>query len=59
MMTMWDKHIQIFVNDEMVSSMQDGGYAQGDVALTVLSGTNKGFGTRCRFSDMFLYIFDE
>jgi hypothetical protein len=58
MMTVWEKHIQIYINDALVSSMQDGGYTPGDIALSVVSGTNKDWGTRCNFSDVMLYIFE-
>lgn len=28
----------------------------GDFALTLLSGTNSGYGTRCEMTDMFLFV---
>ena len=31
----------------------------GNLGLTVLSGTNRGYGTRCEMTDLHLWIPDE
>jgi hypothetical protein len=47
-----------FVNGEKVHSRQDQGLHSGSLALTLLSGTNKSYGTRCRMTNIELWILD-
>ena len=45
-----------FVNDRKISSFEDQNLGPGDLGLTLNSGTNKGFGTRCRMINIELWI---
>ena len=49
------REIHYFVNGEHVLSRDDLQDAEGLLGLTLLSGTNKGFGTRCIMSDIALW----
>jgi hypothetical protein len=55
----FDKRLTIFVNDQKVTSAYDGLTEPGEFAMLVLSGTNKGYGTRCKMSNLNLWMFDE
>jgi hypothetical protein len=46
------------VNGEEVSNQHDSLLKPGTLAFTVLSGTNAGFGTRCKLTDIGLMIFE-
>ncbi len=50
--------ISFFVNGERVHSRNDQGLASGELALTLLSGINTGFGTRCRMTNIELWELD-
>ncbi|MBW7893117.1 MAG: hypothetical protein H3C48_19270 [Chitinophagaceae bacterium] len=45
-------NITYFVNGEKVLQRKNNELKSGDLALTLMSGTNKDFGTRCRMSDI-------
>ncbi len=47
--------ISFFVNGERVHSRQDQGLSSGSLALTLLSGINTDFGTRCQMSNIELW----
>jgi len=47
--------ITFFVNGERVYTRQDQGLESGKLALTLLSGINSGFGTRCTMTDIELW----
>jgi len=49
-----DKFV-FFVNDKRVYSKTDRSFKSGALALTLLSGTNKDFGTRCHMTDIELW----
>lgn len=51
-------HIQVFVNSKLVVDVRDTRHTEGEFALTVISGTNKGFGTRCTFDNITLWELD-
>lgn len=57
MLVVYDKRINFFVNGQRVANAYDGSLDGGDIALTLLSGTNKDFGTRCQMSNIDLFIF--
>jgi hypothetical protein len=48
-------NITFFVDGEKVHTRQDQGLASGNLALTLLSGINTGFGTRCRMVNIELW----
>jgi hypothetical protein len=47
-----------FVNDERVRTQVDSAIKDGDLALTLLSGTNAGYGTRCTMENIELWVMD-
>ncbi len=47
-----------FVNGERVRTQIDSAMKEGDLALTLLSGTNAGYGTRCNMDNIELWIID-
>ena len=51
-------NIAFFVNGERVHARQDQGLNSGNLALTLLSGINTGFGTRCQMSNIELWELD-
>jgi hypothetical protein len=51
-------NISFFVNGERVHTRQDQGLNSGNLALTLLSGINTGFGTRCQMSNIELWELD-
>jgi len=48
-------HFDFFVNDTHVYSKVDKSFDDGRLALTLLSGTNKGFGTHCTMRNIELW----
>ncbi|NIS82360.1 MAG: hypothetical protein GTO14_19620 [Anaerolineales bacterium] len=46
------------VNGKRVANRVDGSLAQGNLALTLLSGTNAGYGTRCQMTNIELWVLD-
>lgn len=51
-------YITFFVNGERVHARQDQGLKSGNLALTLLSGINKDFGTRCQMTNIELWELD-
>jgi hypothetical protein len=58
-LVVYDQRISFYVNDTQVLRAYDGVYKPGNVDLTLRSGTNAGFGTRCQMDNIGLWIFDE
>jgi len=56
-LVVYNKRIIFFVNGQQVVSVLDTRMGSGDLDLTLLSGTNKDFGTRCRMTNIGLFIF--
>ena len=56
MLVVFDKHITFYVNQTQVASAYDGLLAPGDLNYTLLSGTNKDYGTRCQMTNVDLWI---
>lgn len=50
--------ISVFVNDEHVVSRNDSVLENGNLALSLLSGTNTGFGARCQMTNVELWQLD-
>jgi hypothetical protein len=57
MLVVYDKKISYYVNDQRVASAYDSSISVGNIALTLLSGTNKLYGTRCQMKNIELWIF--
>ena len=55
MLVVEDANITFFVNGDKVHTRQDLSLTSGNLALTLLSGTNTGFGTRCRMVNIGLW----
>jgi len=58
MLVVYDKRITLYVNDQKLLSAYDGLVKLGTLGFTITSGTNAGFGTRCQFTDVNLWIFE-
>jgi hypothetical protein len=56
MLVVYDQRINFYVNGQRVVNAYDGSLNAGNVGLTLLSGTNKDFGTRCQMSNIDLFI---
>jgi hypothetical protein len=56
MLVVDDKRINFYVNDKLVTNAYDNSIKEGNIAFTLLSGTNKDFGTRCKMSNIELFI---
>jgi hypothetical protein len=52
------KHIYFYVNNQQVVSANAGSLQEGDIALTLLSGTNRDFGTRCQMTNIDLWVIE-
>jgi hypothetical protein len=57
MLVVDDKRINFYVNDKLVTKAYDSSLDEGMIALTLLSGTNKDFGTRCKMTNIELFVF--
>jgi hypothetical protein len=58
MLVVDDQKINFYVNGQRVANAYDGSLNAGNIALTLLSGTNKDFGTRCQMSNIDLFILE-
>lgn len=58
MLVVEDTRITVFVNGDKVHSRQDSALPSGDLSLTLFSGINTGFGTRCRMTNIELWMLD-
>jgi hypothetical protein len=52
-------HIIYYVNGEKVLEKSVSALSEGNLALTLVSGTNKDFGTRCSISDIELWTLED
>ena len=55
MLAVEGEHFNFFVNDTHVLSMTDGALDNGGLSYTLLSGTNRDFGTRCEMTNVGLW----
>lgn len=58
LMVVYDKRVTFYVNGTEALNEYAGIYKPGSLALTLSSGTNMGYGTRCQMSDVDLWIFE-
>lgn len=58
MLVVEGNNLHFFVDGYLMLSRQDMSFAEGDLALTLLSGTNKDFGTRCEMTNIELWRLD-
>jgi hypothetical protein len=55
---MFDKRVTVYVNDQIANEFFNSLYSGGELGLSVFSGTNKDYGTRCYFKNIELFLFD-
>jgi hypothetical protein len=48
-------NIHFFVDGYLMISRQDMSFAEGELSVTLLSGTNKDYGTRCEMTNIELW----
>ncbi|NIS79511.1 MAG: hypothetical protein GTO14_04725 [Anaerolineales bacterium] len=53
-----DEKFTAFVDNEKVFTLHDTTLTSGNLALSLLSGTNRDFGTKCRMTNIELWILD-
>jgi hypothetical protein len=58
MLVVEDNKFTFFVNGERVHTRTDQGLVSGNLALTLLSGINTDFGTRCTMTDIELWVIE-
>ena len=58
MVVVYEQRVAVYVNGTKVVTAYDGLIEPGLLGFTVISGTNAGFGTRCKFSEIDLWIFE-
>ena len=56
MLVVEEEKIFFYVNDRQILKAQDTSLSKGDLGLTLLSGTNKDFGTRCKLTNIDLWV---
>ena len=59
MMIVSGQSFTVFIDKEQVFSTRDHAFTEGELAYTVLSGTNKDYGTRCQMTDTDLWILGD
>jgi hypothetical protein len=47
-----DKVLSVFVNEKLIVQYEDTYIEKGNLALSLASGTNKGFGTKCEMKNI-------
>jgi TolB protein len=58
MLVVEGNNIHFFVDGYLMLSRQDMSFTDGDLSLTLLSGTNKDYGTRCEMTNIELWMLD-
>lgn len=58
LLSVQDDRAAFYVNGEEMYNIYDGNIDPGTLSFTVLSGTNKGFGTRCEWTNTGLMVFE-
>jgi hypothetical protein len=53
-----DNKIMVFVNGLLVLTQLDSSFDAGRLGMTIFSGTNAGFGTRCTMENGELFVMD-
>lgn len=54
-----DRWVTFLVNDKKAVHFEDTHIGSGNIATTLVSGTNKGYGTHCRFENLELWVLPE
>jgi hypothetical protein len=57
MMVVYDKRVTFYIDGEKKLSEHAGLLKPGELAMTLVSGTNKDYGTRCTMTDIDLWTF--
>lgn len=50
--------LMVFIDGQLMLTVLDSAFTAGRLAMTIFSGTNAGFGTRCRMENVELYVMD-
>lgn len=58
-LVVFDKRVSVYVNGALANEFYNGLYNGGQLGLNIFSGTNKGYGTRCNFKDVELFLFKQ
>lgn len=58
LMVVKDRRVLLFVDDKPVFDISAPRVVSGPISLSLSSGINSGFGTRCKYSDIGLWIFE-
>ena len=58
LLSVQDDRAAFYVDGEEIYNIYDGNIDPGTLSFSVLSGTNKGFGTRCEWTNTGLMVFD-
>lgn len=58
MLVVYGQRVKYYVNDQPVMDTYAAAIKPGPIAMTLLSGTNKDYGTRCQMTDVDLWIFE-
>jgi hypothetical protein len=56
-LAVYDKKITLFMDGNEVLSARDAVYEPGNIDITLRSGTNKDYGTRCQMTNVDLWLF--
>ncbi|MDX1437381.1 MAG: hypothetical protein R3335_11250 [Anaerolineales bacterium] len=59
MLVVEDENIFVFVNGERVIFRQDRAHESGNLHFTLVSGTNKDYGTQCKMEDIDIWFLSE
>jgi hypothetical protein len=57
LMVVYDKRVTFYLDGEQVLSEYASLLKPGELAMTLVSGTNKDYGTRCKMTDVDLWVF--
>ncbi len=57
MLSVYEGRIRFYVNGQKIISAFDSRYVPGNLAYLVRSGTNAGYGTRCKMTNIGLWLF--
>jgi hypothetical protein len=53
-----ESKVTVYVDGVQTGSWDNVAVSEGSIGMTALSGTNKGFGTRCEWTDTYYYTWD-
>lgn len=57
LLVVFDKRVWVYVNEALANEFYNSLYTGGQIGLNIFSGTNMDFGTRCKMSNINLFVF--